>query len=157
MIVVILALILLIFSLIRRIYFQSQLERKAKFNFAPSLGGALILGFLSPLFSFYGKSLLFEMLVASLVILTFISGRNGLTERGVLLPHLLTKLLDFHKVVKVSLKLVEVPQGPDFVMATFFEKSSLKKHALIFEMSVTDLLSLLQKRLPAETQIEAQK
>lgn len=153
--IIIIATVLLVISLARRVYFQSLLEKKAKFNFAPVLGGVLILGFLSPLLKTLGNSLVFDMLLTSLVILTFISGRNGLTTKGILLPNLVTKLLDFQKIGKVSVTPVDVATDQNLFLATFFEKQSARPHALVFEMSLSDLVGWLKKRLPDETEIEA--
>ncbi|WP_010498583.1 hypothetical protein [Ligilactobacillus acidipiscis] len=154
MLIIIVMAVLLFFSLVRRVYFQSQLERKAKYNFSPVLGGMILLGFLSPLMQTFGHSVLFLMMMSALVILTFIAGRNGLTDHGVLLPNLLTRLLDFQKIIKVNLQPVDVDQERNVIVSTFVEKKSQRQHALVFEMSLNDLISFLQQKLPSEAQIE---
>ncbi len=114
----------------------------------------ILLGFLSPLMQTFGHSVLFLMMMSALVILTFIAGRNGLTDHGVLLPNLLTRLLDFQKIIKVNLQPVDVDQERNVIVATFVEKKSQRQHALVFEMSLNDLISFLQQKLPSEAQIE---
>ena len=154
LLIVIVAAVLLVVSLVRRVYFQSQLEQKAKYNFSPVLGGMILLGFLTPLMREFGRSLIFLMTMSALVILTFIAGRNGLTKHGVLLPRLLTKILDFQNIIKVNLKPLDINQQSDVVVATFVEKKTKRQYALVFEMSLNDLISFLQQKLPSEAQIE---
>ncbi|GBG94528.1 hypothetical protein LFYK43_09870 [Ligilactobacillus salitolerans] len=146
---------LLVLSLVRRIYLQSQLQLKAKYNFSPVLSGMIFLGFLTPLLNTMGANLVFEVLFAALILLTFLAGRNGLTDQGILLPNLFTRLLKFQQVVKVSLKPMDVSEERKVIVATFIEKASLRRYALVFEMSLNELTHLLQKCLPAETEIES--
>ncbi len=155
MLILLCASAIMVIALVRRVYYDSLLQFKAKYNFSPVFIGMIVLGFLSPLFRVMAQYILFDMTVAALVMLTFLAGRNGLTSKGILLPNLLTRLLVFQRIVKVILKPIGNGQGRKLIVATFIEKRSYRQYALVFEMPENDLLTLLKRNLPSEAQIES--